>query len=77
MGWGLWPVSQLCLCNDGLLEIFSEGEALFVKNKRVYGRQCGYWKGTIIHLNMPITDPKLINDLRLSELKPSIKINWS
>lgn len=77
MGWGLWLVSQLCKCNTGMLEIYSEGEALIINKGHVNTKQCGYWKGTIIHLRLPIDNPKLISDLRLPELKPSIKINWS
>lgn len=77
MGWGLWLVSQLCLCNLGMLEIYSEGEALIINNGHINSKKCGYWKGTIIQVRLPIDNPKLISDLRLPELKPSIKINWS
>jgi hypothetical protein len=77
MGWGLWLVSQLCLSNNGKLEIYSEGEALIIDKGRINSKECGFWKGTIIHVTLPITQPRLISDLRLPELKPSIKIKWS
>lgn len=77
MGWGLWLVAQLCQINQGTLEIFSEGEALIVNPDNIYCRACGYWKGTIIHLKIPLSQPRFISDLRLPELNPSIQINWS
>jgi len=74
MGWGLWMVTTLCELNGGNLEIYSEGKALIISKGKTNYKDCGYWKGTIIHLSIPLDNPKNLSSLNWPET--SIKINW-
>jgi hypothetical protein len=75
MGWGLWLVSELCRINKGELDLFSEGRYLQIRDGKTLTKDCGYWRGTIIRLQMPLGDPKTVSSIGLSR-PPSIRINW-
>lgn len=75
MGWGLWLVSTLCELNSGKLDIFSEGKYLGVDNKNKIIKECGYWKGTIIYLRLPLNNPKTIAALDWDRPNP-VRIRW-
>lgn len=76
MGWGLWLVGELCKVNLGELQIFSEGRMVQVRQGKMTTTDCGYWRGTILRLEMPLANPKTVCSLNLPKPKKPIRINW-
>lgn len=78
MGYGLWILNQIATKTNGRFHIYSEGASF----KNDFGKEltnsCGYWKGTIIYLSLPLLKPITLSDIEnhnegdLSK----IKINW-
>lgn len=79
MGYGLWILNQIATKTKGRFHIYSEG-AYFTNN---FGKEiadkCGYWKGTIIYLSLPLSKPVTLTDIENhdSEKFNNIKINWN
>lgn len=78
MGYGLWILNQITTKTKGRFHIYSEGA--FFKND--FGKEiadkCGYWKGTIIYLSLPLKNPVTLTDIENHDNKKfnDIKINW-
>lgn len=69
MGYGLWILDEIISNNQSRLHIYSEG--FFYKND--YGKitkgKCGYWKGSIIYINLDVTNPKTPVDFNLIDYR--------
>ncbi len=78
MGYGLWILNQITKKTKGRLHIYSEGA--FYKNDfgKEFAEKCGYWKGTIIYLSLPLKNPITLSDIEKHDNKKfnAIKINW-
>lgn len=78
MGYGLWILNQIATKTKGRLHIYSEGA--FYKNDfgKEIAQKCGYWKGTIIYLSLPLKKPITLTDIENHDNKKfnDIKINW-
>ena len=78
MGYGLWILNQIATKTRGRFHIYSEGA--YFKND--FGKEiadnCGYWKGTIIYLSLPLKNPITLTDIENhdNEKFNDIKINW-
>jgi hypothetical protein len=78
MGYGLWILNQITTKTKGRFHIYSEGA--YFKND--FGKEiadkCGYWKGTIIYLSLPLNNPVTLTDIENHDSKKfnDIKINW-
>ena len=78
MGYGLWILNQITTKTKGRFHIYSEGA--YFKND--FGKEiadkCGYWKGTIIYLSLPLKNPVTLTDIENHDSKKfnDIKINW-
>lgn len=78
MGSGLWIVDQIIRHNNSRLHIYSEG--VYYKND--YGKiskgKCGYWGGTIVYINLDISNPQTPSDFNLIDPKKfnHLKINF-
>ena len=55
MGCGLWIVSEIARQNNGTMYIFSEGTYLSIREGKTRCGECGFWKGTIFYLNLPLS----------------------
>ena len=78
MGYGLWILNQITTRTKGRFHLYSEGA--YFKNdfgKEIVGK-CGYWKGTIIYLSLPLKKPVTLADIENHDNKKfnEIKINW-
>ena len=78
MGYGLWILNQIATKTRGRFHIYSEGA--FYKNDfgKEFAQKCGYWKGTIIYLSLPLKKPITLSDIENHDNKKfnDIKINW-
>ncbi|WP_441825634.1 hypothetical protein [Maribacter spongiicola] len=78
MGYGLWILNQIALKTKGRFHIYSEGA--FYRNDfgKELAKKCGYWKGTIIYLSLPLKKPITLSDIENHDNKKfnDIKINW-
>lgn len=78
MGYGLWILNQIASKTGGRLHIYSEGA--FFRNDfgKELAENCGYWKGTIIYLSLPLNKPVTLSDIENYESDKfnDIKINW-
>lgn len=78
MGYGLWILNQITTKTHGRFHIYSEGA--YFKNE--FGKEivdnCGYWKGTIIYLSLPLNKPITLSDIENHDSTKfnNIKINW-
>ena len=79
MGYGLWIVNEIVKHNNSRLHIYSEG--CYYKND--YGKitkgSCGYWGGTIVYINLDITNSLTPNDFNLIDPRTfsELKIKFS
>lgn len=55
MGRGLWIVSEITRCYRGSMSIYSEGQYLNLREGKIKCGECGFWKGTVFYLNLPLT----------------------
>lgn len=60
MGCGLWILNQYITATKGEMHIFSEGAYIHNHQGRMRRGKCGYWKGTIIYLTLPLSAPNRI-----------------
>lgn len=78
MGCGLWILNQIVTLAKGRLSLYSEGA--FIKNDfgSVSMGQCAYWQGTIIHVFLPMSSPKILSDIKelIKEEFEDININF-
>lgn len=74
MGYGLWYVNEIVTKTKGKLEMFSHNG--YYKNSggnsQVY-KSC-FWKGTIINIELPLSNPITIKDIE--KQNTNIKINF-
>lgn len=54
VGAGLWLISQYVSFASGEMLLFSEGAMCHQKKNHFKMGQCGYWKGTIIYVRLPL-----------------------
>lgn len=75
MGFGLWLIDELCALNHGQLKLYSEG-VCYVNNhgSKTYS-ECGFWKGTIICISLPLENVKTVKDIEESDNLSNIQIN--
>lgn len=69
MGHGLWIVNEIVKESKSTMHIFSEG--FYYKNDKgiITSGKCGFWKGTIIYINLNLRDPKTKKDLNYPKSK--------
>lgn len=63
MGDGLWMISEIVKRSKGSLCVYSEGWCYTIKNGKVSTTRAGYWKGTIIDINLLVSNPITPKDL--------------
>lgn len=77
MGYGLFLVSKLAAANNGTLNIWSQGAHLTCSSQKISVEKCGYWQGTIIELQLSLSDPKSIADLpEYQDYQPRVRVNF-
>lgn len=78
MGYGLWILNQIVSETKGRLHIYSEGAGFKNDFGKELTEKCGYWKGTIIYLSLPLKNPITLCDIEKHDDKKfnDIKINW-
>jgi anti-sigma regulatory factor (Ser/Thr protein kinase) len=77
MGWGLWLVSELARKNKGVFRLFSEGDFYSIIRDSVHMGNCGFWKGTVIYLSIPLNNGIVgLEGLDLPEMKRTPLIRW-
>lgn len=64
MGYGLWLVCQLVEAQRGELHIYSEGFYFMSIEGKVKKGRCGYWKGTIIYISLPLQNLEGIKSVK-------------
>lgn len=63
MGCGLWIVNQFVLKTRGIMRIFSQNGYLFNINGNIKCGESPYWKGTIIYVNIPLSNPNAFSEV--------------
>jgi hypothetical protein len=78
MGYGLWILNQIAKRTNGRFHIYSEGAYFKNDFSKEIADKCGYWKGTIIYLSLPLKNPITLSDLENHNDNKfnDIKINW-
>ena len=78
MGYGLWILNQITTKTKGRFHIYSEGAYFNNDFGKEIADKCGYWKGTIIYLSLPLKKPVTLTDIENHDSKKfnDIKINW-
>ena len=79
MGYGLWIINQIITLIRGKLQIYSEGFYYSNEYGKVKSGSCGYWKGTIIYLFLPLKNPVTLCDIIQNdgdEKLGNLKINF-
>lgn len=54
VGAGIWLISQYVSFSKGELIIYSEGASCHQKKSNFKMGQCGYWKGTVVYVRLPL-----------------------
>lgn len=77
LGAGLWLISQYVSFSGGEMLIFSEGASCHQKKDNFKMGQCGFWKGTIIYIRMPLLHKEKIAEGKalLSEQYKEVKLS--
>jgi hypothetical protein len=75
MGYGLWLISEIAKKMDGIFNLYSEGVYLSIKNGKIYSGKCGYWKGTIVYLSLPLQKCFPLEEL-MPKFENKVDINW-
>lgn len=78
MGYGLYILNEIAKRTGGRFHIYSEGAYYNNDFGKITYNTCGYWKGTIVYLSLPLLNPITLSDIEDSEkgnLK-RIKINF-
>lgn len=60
MGYGLWLINEFASETEGDLYICSEGGYVFKRGRNTKKGECGFWKGTIVYVRIPLTNKKKI-----------------
>jgi len=71
-------LNEIATRTGGRLHIYSEGAFYNNDFGKIKYKDCGYWKGTIIYLSLPLSKPITLSDIEdceKGELK-EIKINY-
>lgn len=63
MGHGLWFLKKIATLVNGRMHIYSEGFMHRNDFGNVRVGKCGYWKGTIIYLSLPVKNAITISDI--------------
>jgi hypothetical protein len=79
MGYGLWILNELVNLTKGSLHLYSEGVYYQNNYGKVKTGKCGFWQGTIIHLTLPLENPKTLADIEKfdNDNFSNLKINWN
>ena len=81
MGCGLWIVNQFVTNTKGVMYIFSQDGYLMNKKGIIKCGQSPFWKGTIIYVNMPLTNKEVFSKTMKEKQKsiesryPKIELN--
>lgn len=78
MGCGLWILNQITTMAKGRLRLYSEG-AYVINEFGTYSKgECAYWKGTIIHIFLPLSSPRTLSDIEglINDNFNDLKINF-
>ena len=69
MGHGLWIVNEIIKESKSIMHIYSEG--YYYKNDKgiITSGKCGFWKGTIIFINLNLANAKTKKDLNYPKSK--------
>lgn len=78
MGFGLFVINEIVKAVNGKLALFSEGYYYEYNGGKIIKGRCGYWKGTIIYLSLPLKTPKTLIDLTsmVEKNHEKLKINF-
>ena len=78
MGRGLWILDEIATITGGIFHLYSEGVSYKNQNGKKIIDNCGYWKGTIVYLNLPLQKPiaidGILKEIEKNDLK-NIKLN--
>jgi hypothetical protein len=77
MGFGLWLVNELISLNYGRLHLYSQGYYYYNDFGRISKGKCPYWPGTIIYINLYLSNPKTISDLIPNDFSKELKIKFT
>lgn len=77
MGRGLWILDEMATITGGIFHLYSEGVSYKNQNGKKIFDNCGYWKGTIVYLNLPLQKPVAMDDILKEEKNDlnNIKLN--
>ena len=77
MGRGLWILDEIATITGGIFHLYSEGVSYKNQNGKKIFSNCGYWKGTIVYLNLPLNKPVAMDDILKEEKNDlnNIKLN--
>ena len=77
MGRGLWILDEIATITGGIFHLYSEGVSYKNQNGKKIFDNCGYWKGTIVYLNLPLQKPVAMDDILKEEKDDlsNIKLN--
>lgn len=77
MGYGLWIVDEITKRVNGRFHLYSEGYYYQREFNKVEYGECGFWKGSVIYLSLPLENPVTLSDIEIRKnLDTNIKINW-
>lgn len=77
MGWGLWLVSEIARKNNGIFRLYSEGDFFCISRGKDQSGNCGFWKGTVIYLQIPLDNSLIgLTGLDLPMMKKTPSIRW-
>ena len=57
MGLGLWALNEITKRTKGKFHVYTEGYYYMNDSGKITANACGFWKGTIIYLNLPLENP--------------------
>ena len=78
MGYGLWMLDQITRQAKGKFHLYSQGGYYCNDYGKITVGRCGYWQGTILYMNLPLSNPVNIAEiLNESSSKKDIQINFS
>lgn len=75
MGCGLWIVNQFVTNTKGILYIFSQDGYLLNKKGIIKCGQSPFWKGTIIYVNMPLSNKEVFSKI-MQEKERKIELTY-
>lgn len=62
-GDGLWLIDTLCKMSNSTFFVISEGVSYMRRNNKTKVDETGFWQGTIIYLNLRLTNAKTLSDI--------------